>query len=110
MEYRGIQSAVLNRSFKVHGDAFEAFDAHLHIQKHQELLHRVDGFRYGDWLDLQVDSDVIMGRLIHNRVGYTTRSNLPLLMSLRADPYMNDLDRELLDRVPSGRNVLRTEM
>ena len=110
VEYRGIQSAVLNRSFKVHGDAFEAFDAHLHIQKHQELLHRVDGFRYGDWLDLQVDSDVIMGRLIHNRVGYTTRSNLPLLMSLRADPYMNDLDRELLDRVPSGRNVLRTEI
>ena len=56
------------------------------FQKQQELLYRVDQFRFKDWKDLQMDSDVIMGRLLHNRIGYTTKKNIPMLLGLKPDP------------------------
>ena len=32
------------------------------------------------------DSDVIMGRLLHNRIGYTTKRNIPMLLGLKPEP------------------------
>ena len=73
VEYRWVQNLVMQKSFEQYQDGFTAFDQHILFQKQQEMLYRVDGFRYADWKDLQLDSDVIMGRLLHNRIGYTTR-------------------------------------
>ena len=80
VEYRWVQNMVMKKSFEQYGDGFTAFDQHILFQKQQEMLYRVDGFRYADWKDLQLDSDVVMGRLLHNRIGYTTRKNIPMLL------------------------------
>ena len=53
---------VLDKSFKQYDDGFTAFNEHVLFQKQQELLYRVDQFAFNDWTDVQLDSDVIMGR------------------------------------------------
>ena len=110
IEYRSLQNLVLQKSFIKHGDLFEAFDDHVLFQKQQELLYRVEDFRFADWKDLQLDSDVVMGRLLHNRVGYTTVSNLPMLLGLRPEPWLNTLDRELLSKIQPGELITRQEI
>ena len=89
---------------------FEAFDNHIMIQKQQELLYRVNDFRFSDWKDLQNDSDVVMGRLLHNRIGYTVKSNLPTILGLKPDPWIGPMEEELLSRVREGENVTRLEI
>ena len=79
VEYRWVQNLVMDKSFKIHPDAFTAFDEHVLFQKQQELLYRVADFRFSDWKDLQLDSDMLMGRLLHNRIGYCTKKNLSLI-------------------------------
>ncbi|MDC0056271.1 DEAD/DEAH box helicase [Deltaproteobacteria bacterium] len=110
VEYRTLQNLVLKKSFKVHDDIFASFDDHILFQKQQELLYRVKDFRFADWKDLQLDSDVIMGRLLHNRIGYTTLANLPMLLGLRPEPWLNELDLELLNKIQPGDLITRQEI
>ncbi len=110
IEYRSLQNLVLQKSFIKHKDLFDAFDDHVLFQKQQELLYRVEDFRFADWKDLQLDSDVVMGRLLHNRVGYTTIANLPMLLGLRPEPWLNALDRELLSKIHPGELITRQEI
>lgn len=110
VEYRALQNLVLSKSFKLHEDGFAAFGSHVLFQKQQEMLYRVKDFRFADWKDLQLDSDVVMGRLLHNRIGYTMRENLPMLLSLRPEPWLNEFEKELLTRLPHDELLTRQEL
>lgn len=110
VEYRTLQNMILQKSFAVHEDPFAAFDSHVLFQKQQELLYRIKDFSFKDWRDIQLDSDVIMGRLLHNRIGYTTMKNLPMLLSLRPEPWFNDIETKELAKIPHGELVLRSEI
>ena len=101
VEYRWVQNMVFDKSFSRYDDGFSAFDSHVIFQKQQELLYRVDQFRFKDWKDLQMDSDVIMGRLLHNRIGYTTKKNIPMLLGLKPEPWIGPC---LLYTSPSPRD------
>ena len=83
---------------------------HVIFQKQQELLYRVGDFRFKDWKDLQLDSDVIMGRLLHNRIGYTTKKNIPMLLGLKPEPWIGPLEEQILEKIPSNYNVTRQEI
>lgn len=110
VEYRWVQNLVLDKTFQQYGDGFSAFDSHVLFQKQQELLYRVTDFRFKDWQDLQLDSDVIMGRLLHNRMGYTTKETIPMLLGLKPEPWVGPMEEELLKRIPIGENVTRQEI
>ena len=110
VEYRWVQNMVFDKSFSRYDDGFSAFDSHVIFQKQQELLYRVDQFRFKDWKDLQMDSDVIMGRLLHNRIGYTTKKNIPMLLGLKPEPWIGPLEEQLLEKIPAGMNVTRQEI
>lgn len=110
VEYRDLQNLVLEKSYRQYADAFEAFETHVLFQKPQELLVRVEGFRFADWKDLLIDPDITMGRLLHNRIGYTTLSQLPMLLALRPEPWLGELEHELLDRIPAGELVTRADV
>ena len=110
VEYRWIQNLVLEKSFKHYPDGFSAFNEHVLFQKQQELLYRIDGFNFSDWKDVQLDSDVIMGRLLHNRIGYTTKGNISMLLGLKPEPWIGPMEAELLTKIPIGENVTRQEI
>ena len=110
VEYRWVQNLVMQKSFQQYPDGFTAFDQHILFQKQQEMLYRVDNFRYADWKDLQLDSDVLMGRLLHNRIGYTTRKNLPMLLGLKPEPWLGEMEKLILEKVPKGENLTRQEI
>ena len=78
--------------------------------KMQELLGRVEDFRFGDWKDMKHDTDIVMGRLLHSRVGYTTKSMIPMLLGLRPEPWFSEMDQELIEYIPHDENVERTEI
>ena len=107
VEYRWVQNMVFKKSFAQYDDGFAAFDSHVIFQKQQELLYRVEEFRFKDWKDLQLDSDVIMGRLLHNRIGYTTKKNIPMLLGLKPEPWVGPMEEEILAKIPQGINVTR---
>mgnify|MGYP001493135686 CR=1 FL=1 len=98
VEYRRIQNLVLEKSFTIYPDAYTAFNEHILFQKQQELLYRVKDFRFSDWVDLQLDSDVLMGRLLHNRIGYSTLQNLPMLLGLKPKPWIGEMEKLLLEK------------
>ena len=54
-------------------------------------------YRFRDWKDIKHDPEVINGRLLHNRVGYTMEDQLPLVLGLRGDPWLGHLEEELLE-------------
>lgn len=110
VEYRWVQNLVMQKSFEQYKDGFTAFDQHILFQKQQEMLYRVDGFRYADWKDLQLDSDVVMGRLLHNRIGYTTRKNIPMLLGLKPEPWLGEMEKLILEKIPKGENLTRQEI
>ncbi len=110
LEYRWIQNLVMQKSFNQHTDGFTAFNNHILFQKQQEMLYRVKDFRYADWKDLQLDTDVIMGRLLHNRIGYTTKENLPMLLGLKPEPWLGEMEKLVLEKIPKGENLTRQEM
>ena len=58
------------------------------VQRRDELLYRVKDYRFRDWIDIKHDRDIVNGRLLHNRVGYTHRNQIPLLLGLRAEPWL----------------------
>ena len=110
VEYRWVQNLVMKKSFEKYGDGFTAFDQHILFQKQQEMMYRVENFRYADWKDLQLDSDVVMGRLLHNRIGYTTQKNLPMLLGLKPEPWLGEMEKLILEKVPKGENLTRQEI
>ena len=79
------------------------------IQRRDELLHRVKNFRFRDWKDFKHDSDVYNGRLLHNRVGYTTLDQVPMLLGLRSEPWLGSLEEEILEKIPED-GITRTEL
>ncbi|MBT4066136.1 MAG: DEAD/DEAH box helicase [Euryarchaeota archaeon] len=110
VEYRWVQNLVMKKSFETYPDGFTAFDQHILFQKQQEMMYRVDNFSYADWKDLQLDSDVLMGRLLHNRIGYTTQKNLPMLLGLKPEPWLGEMEKLVLEKVPKGENLTRQEI
>lgn len=110
VEYRWVQNLVLDKSFAMEPDIFAAFNDHVLFQKQQELLYRINEFNFSDWKDVQLDSDVIMGRLLHNRIGYTTRRNIPMLLGLKPEPWIGPMEEEILTKIPVGENVTRQEI
>ena len=68
VEYRWVQNLVMEKSFQQYEDIFEARQPH-YDSKTARIVYRVNDFRFSDWKDLQNDSDVVMGRLLHNRIG-----------------------------------------
>ena len=51
-----------------------------------------------------------MGRLLHNRIGYTTKRNLPMLLGLKPEPWIGPMEDEILSKIPPGENVTRQEI
>ena len=111
IEYRELQNLLLRKSFKKYPDALTALEeGHVMFAKMQELLDRIENFRFADWKDMKHDSDIVMGRLLHSRVGYTTKSMIPMLLGLRPEPWFSSMDEELLDKIPPEVNVERSEI
>ncbi len=111
IEYRALQNLLLRKSFQTYPDALTALaDGHVMFAKMQELLDRIENFRFSDWKDMKHDSDIVMGRLLHSRVGYTTKSMIPMLLGLRPEPWFSEMDTELIEYIPPGENVERTEI
>ncbi|MBO57996.1 MAG: hypothetical protein CMA77_03255 [Euryarchaeota archaeon] len=108
--YRNLQNLLLTKSFKLHDDPLQALSSHVMIQKMHELLDRVKSFRFADWKDLKHDPDVVMGRLLHNRVGYTKKDQLPLLLGLRPEPWIGEMESKLLTNIPENDNVTRQQV
>jgi hypothetical protein len=110
VEYRLLQNLLLSKSFKLYDDPLEAFESHVMFQKMHELLDRVSDYRFADWKDLKHDPDVVMGRLLHNRVGYTKVDQLPLLLGLRPEPWIGEMEAKVLSKIPPGVNVVRQDL
>ena len=110
VEYRSIQNLILDKSFTMYPDIDSAFEAHLLFQKQQELLYRINDFRFNDWKDMQLDVDIVNGRLLQNRQGYTSRRNLPMLLGLKPEPYIGSMEADLLDRIQPDDDIQRTEI
>ena len=110
VEYRLLQNMLLTKSFKLYDDPLEAFESHVMFQKMHELLDRVSDYRFADWKDLKHDPDVVMGRLLHNRVGYTKIDQLPLLLGLRPEPWLGEMEAKVLSKMPAGVNVVRQDL
>ena len=111
IEYRELQNLLLTKSFKTYPDALTALaDGHVMFAKMQELLDRIDNFRFADWKDMKHDTDIVMGRLLHSRVGYTTKSMIPMLLGLRPEAWFSEMDAELMDYLPPDENVERNEI
>jgi len=108
--YRNLQNLLLTKSFKLHDDPLGALSSHVMIQKMHELLDRVKDFRFADWKDMKHDSDVLMGRLLHNRIGYTKKDQMGLLLGLRPEPWIGDMEAKLMTKVPAGENVTRQQI
>ena len=109
VDYRTLQTLLLNKSFTTHNEPADAIRSSILIQRRDELFHRVRNYRFRDWKDIKHDSDVVNGRLLHNRVGYTLKSMIPILTGLRSEPWLGDLEQELLGKIPEG-GVTRAEL
>ncbi|MEC7532742.1 MAG: hypothetical protein VX557_04685, partial [Candidatus Thermoplasmatota archaeon] len=97
------------KSFTKFSEPSEAIRSLALIQRRDELIHRVENFRFRDWKDFKHDKDVYNGRLLHNRVGYTTLDQIPMLLGLRSDPWIGSLEEELLDKIPEE-GITRAEL
>ena len=109
VDYRTLQTLLLQKSFTKFNEPSEAIRSLALIQRRDELLHRVENYRFRDWKDIKHDPDVFNGRLLHNRVGYTTRDQLPMLQGLRTEPWLGALETELLEKIPDE-GITRTEL
>ena len=100
VEYRRIQNLVLEKSFTIYPDAYSAFNEHILFQNNKNYCTESRTSDFSDWVDLQLDSDVLMGRLLHNRIGYSTLQNLPMLLSLKPKPWLGEMEKLLLEKLP----------
>ena len=46
-----------------------------------------------------------MGRLLHNRIGYSTLQNLPMLLGLKPKPWLGEMEKLLLEKLPHDENL-----
>ena len=46
---------------------------------------------------------------MHNRVGYTTLDQVPMLLGLRSEPWLGSLEEEILEKIPED-GITRTEL
>ena len=99
IDYRTLQTLILHKSFTSFDEPVDAIRNLSLVQRREELLHRVNNFRFRDWKDIKHDTDIFNGRLLHNRVGYTLGETLPMLLGLRGDPWIGPLEEELLDKI-----------
>ncbi len=95
IDYRTLQTLILLKSFQQFDDPSECIRNLSFVQRREELLYRVSDYRFRDWKDIKHDSDIYNGRLLHNRVGYTMKDQLPMLLGLRGEPWIGDLEQEL---------------
>ncbi|MEC9075369.1 MAG: hypothetical protein VYA94_00610, partial [Candidatus Thermoplasmatota archaeon] len=109
VDYRTLQTLLLQKSFTKFSEPSEAIRSLALIQRRDELIHRVENFRFRDWKDFKHDKDVYNGRLLHNRVGYTTLDQIPMLLGLRSDPWIGSLEEELLEKIPEE-GITRAEL
>ena len=100
IDYRTLQTLILNKSFLKFEEPADAIRNLTFVQRREELLHRVENYRFRDWKDIKHDSDIYNGRLLHNRVGYTLSEKLPMLMGLRGEPWFGTLEEELIEKIP----------
>ena len=100
VDYRTLQTLLLQKSFTKHDEPADAIRSMVLIQRRDELLQRVSNYRFRDWKDIKHDPDVFNGRLLHNRVGYTLKSQIPILTGLRSEPWLGSLELELLEKIP----------
>jgi hypothetical protein len=100
IDYRTLQTLILNKSFSTFEEPADVIRNLTFVQRREELLHRVENYRFRDWKDIKHDSDVYNGRLLHNRVGYTLSEKLPMLMGLRGEPWFGPLEEELIEKIP----------
>ena len=100
IDYRSLQTLILNKSFTQFEEPADAIRNQTFVQRREELLHRVEKYRFRDWKDIKHDSDIYNGRLLHNRVGYTLREKLPMFMGLRGEPWFGTLEEELIEKIP----------
>mgnify|MGYP003322185978 FL=1 len=92
VDYRTLQTLILQKSFTQYEEPAEAIRNLILVQRRDEMLHRVKDYRFRDWKDIKHDPDVINGRLLHNRVGYTMEDQLPVVLGLRGDPWLGTLE------------------
>ena len=112
IDYRTLQTLILNKSFSRFEEPADAIRNLTFVQRREELLDRVENYRFRDWKDIKHDSDVYNGRSLHNRVGYTLSEKLPMLMGLRSEPWFGPLEEELIEKIPEegiSRNDLFSE-
>ncbi|DAC61840.1 MAG TPA: hypothetical protein D7I02_04970, partial [Candidatus Poseidoniales archaeon] len=109
VDYRTLQNHLLAKSFKEYDEPSDAIRNLTLVQRRDELLHRVKNYRFRDWKDIKHDSSVFNGRLLHNRVGYTMKDQIPMFLGLRSEPWIGYLEQELLDKIPPG-GLSRTEL
>ena len=101
VDYRTLQTLIHNKSFEQRQEPLDAIRDLVFVQRRDELLYRVDDYRFRDWIDIKHDRDIVNGRLLHNRVGYTHRDQIPLLLGLRAEPWLGPMEMELLEKIPA---------
>ena len=102
VDYRTLQNHLLAKSFKEYEEPSQAIRSLTLVQRRDELLHRVKNYRFRDWKDIKHDSDIYNGRLLHNRVGYTSKDKIPMFLGLRGEPWIGALEQELLDKITPG--------
>ena len=100
VDYRTLQTHILHKSFRKFDEPSDAIRNLLLVQRRDEMLHRVKDYRFRDWKDIKHDQDIINGRLLHNRVGYTMDDQIPLVLGLRGDPWLGSLEEELIEKIP----------
>ena len=98
---------LLDKSFHVRDDPLEVMRNHIMLSKQEEMLYRASDYRFGDWSDIKHDTDVLMGRLLNNRIGYTLKSEIPLILGLRPEMWRGENEEKLLTFVPHDRNIER---
>ena len=110
IESRAIQNMLLDKSFTNREDPLDVMRNHIMISKQEEMLYRTSDYRFGDWSDIKHDNDVLMGRLLNNRIGYTLKSEIPLILGLRPEMWRGENEDRLLTHVPFDRNIERKEL
>ena len=110
IESRAIQNMLLDKSFTHRDDPLDVMRNHIMISKQEEMLYRTSDYRFGDWSDIKHDNDVLMGRLLNNRIGYTLKSEIPLILGLRPEMWRGENEDKLLTHVPFDRNIERKEL
>ena len=110
IESRAIQNMLLDKSFTNRDDPLDVMRNHIMISKQEEMLYRTSAYRFGDWSDIKHDNDVLMGRLLNNRIGYTLKSEIPLILGLRPEMWRGENEDKLLTHVPFDRNIERKEL